>query len=85
MTYRVRKQAITGKLVLQVNSGEGWGDVRGINPEAFAILTFHEADEMRCRIAKYEHRAEAQRIARANRAIDKSSGFQIANTGSGDF
>jgi hypothetical protein len=65
VTYRVRKQALTGKLVLQhettaLGTG-GWCDVPELRPGEFEIVPADELAALRQRIARYERRAAGQR------------------------
>jgi len=73
MTYRVRKQALTGKMVLQIkvttDGADDWRDVqneRGSGP--FEIIDTIDLAALHQRIAKYERRAAGQRKAAQARA-----------------
>lgn len=74
MTYRVRKQGVTGKLILQAPIGGEWFDVRdataaepGIPFEIVHLDTLEkmlaDAKLLRARVDKYERRSKGQRDA----------------------
>lgn len=85
MTYRVRRQALTGKLILQRDGAidiDGWHDARPQDTTAEEFHLVHPSvwRSVNDRIDRYERRAKRQRDAIARRAAAQQPANQEPQT-----
>lgn len=81
MTYRVRRQRLTGKLILQhatIDFPSTWTDCFGLAYGTFSIIDTDRLRELEARISKYERRAAGQR--KANEARKAAAAARAADT-----